>query len=69
MNSPTSTPPSRLMLGHGDWSDPSRYELQTIKDNLMLFTPEILDRINREVVSGGAHGAKKNAGRRAKRAL
>ena len=50
----------RLMLGHGDWSDPSRYELQTIKDNLMLFTPEILDRINREVVRAGHMALKKS---------
>ena len=49
----------RLMLGHGDWSDPSRYELQTIKDNLMLFTPEILDRINQEVVRAGHASLKK----------
>ena len=40
----------RLMLGHGDGSDESRYELQTIKDNLRLFTPELLDRVNREGV-------------------
>jgi len=50
----------RLMLGHGDWSDPSRYELQTIKDNVMLFTPEILDRINREVVRAGHMALKKS---------
>ena len=49
----------RLMLGHGDWSDRSRYELQTIKDNLRLFTPDILDRINREVVSAGHKALKK----------
>ena len=53
----------RQMLGHGDWSDPSRYELQTIKDNLMLFTPEILDRINQEVVRAG-HMALKKARRK-----
>ena len=58
----------RLMLGHGDWSDPSRYELQTIKDNLMLFTPEILGRINREVVRAG-HMALTKAGGRANRML
>ena len=59
----------RLMLGHGDWSDESRYELQTIKDNLMLFTPEILDRINREVVRAGHMALKKKPGGRAKRTL
>jgi hypothetical protein len=43
----------RGMLGHGDWLDETRYPLQTIKDNLRLFTPEILDRINLEVVAAG----------------
>jgi hypothetical protein len=43
----------RQMLGHGDWDDSCHYELQTLKDNLHLFTPEILDRINREVVGAG----------------
>ncbi len=43
----------RKMLGHGGWEDEYRYELQTLKDNLRLFTPEILDRINQEVVRAG----------------
>jgi transposase, IS5 family len=43
----------RQMLGHGDWSDTTQYKLQTLKDNLRLFTPEILDRINQEVVNAG----------------
>ena len=43
----------RQMLGHGDWSDKTEYKLQTLKDNLRLFTPEILDRINQEVVDAG----------------
>ena len=43
----------RQMLGHGGWEDEYRYELQTLKDNLRLFTPEILDRINQEVVRAG----------------
>lgn len=51
----------RQMLGHSDWMDESRYELQTIKDNLSLFTPEILDRINQEVVSAGHQTLKKNS--------
>jgi hypothetical protein len=50
----------RLMLGHGDWSDETRYELQTLKDNLRLFTPEILDRINQEVVRAGHLALKKS---------
>lgn len=49
----------RQMLGHGDWDDPSYYELQTLKDNLRLFTPELLDRINREVVGAGHAALKK----------
>ena len=45
----------RQMLGHSGWADgeEDRYGLQTIKDNLRLFTPEILDRINQEVVRAG----------------
>ena len=45
----------RQMLGHSDWAEgeEDRYQLQTIKDNLRLFTPEILDRINQEVVAPG----------------
>ena len=50
------------MLGHGNGSDESRYELQTIKDNLRLFTPELLDRINREVVRAGHKALKKTPG-------
>jgi len=43
----------RQMLGHGDWTDTTQYKLQTLKDNLRLFTPELLDRINQEVVGAG----------------
>ncbi len=45
----------REMLGHGGWAEntDTPYHLQTIKDNLSLFTPEILDRINQEVVRAG----------------
>ncbi len=43
----------RHMLGHGDWDDETYYELQTLKDNLRLFTPEVLERINQEVVAAG----------------
>ncbi len=43
----------RQMLGHSTWEDDFTYELQTIKDNLRLFTPEILDRINQVVVRAG----------------
>lgn len=42
----------RQMLQH-DLLDRSKYPLQTIKDNLMLFTPEVLDKINQIVVATG----------------
>jgi IS5 family transposase len=52
----------RQMLGHGDWTDTTQYKLQTLKDNLRLFTPEILDRINQEVVDAGHVLVKKSPG-------
>ena len=51
----------RQMLGHGDWADTTRYSLQAIKDNLKLLTPELLDRINQEVVRAGHAVLKKSA--------
>lgn len=50
----------RQMLGHSDWFDDTEYSLQTIKDNLMLFTPEINDQINQEVIKAGHHLIKNN---------
>ncbi|MCP4386577.1 MAG: ISNCY family transposase, partial [Hyphomicrobiales bacterium] len=50
----------RQMLGHSDWADETTYELQTLKDNLRLFTPQILDRINQEVVRAGHALVKKS---------
>ena len=50
----------RQMLGHSDWADETHYELQTLKDNLQLFTPDILDRINQEVVRAGHQALKKS---------
>ncbi len=43
----------RLMLGLGVIDQESRYALQTLKDNICLFTPEVLDRINQIVVRYG----------------
>jgi len=43
----------RLMLGHSAIDQESRYVLQTLKDNISLFTPEVLDRINQIVVDYG----------------
>ncbi|MCU7940582.1 MAG: hypothetical protein KZQ64_00815 [gamma proteobacterium symbiont of Bathyaustriella thionipta] len=48
------------MLGHSDWCDETQYSLQAIKDNLMLFTPEILDQISQEVIKSGHTLVKKN---------
>lgn len=52
----------RQMLGHTGWADgeEDRYQLQTIMDNLRLFTPELLERINREVVAAGHQLVKKS---------
>ena len=43
----------RQMLGHGLTDDDKSYRLQTLKDNVKLFTPEILDEINQIVVGAG----------------
>ena len=51
----------RQMLGHGDWTDKAQYKLQALKDKLMLFTPELLDRINLEVVGAGHVLVKKSS--------
>ena len=51
----------RMMLGHSDgWGeDKYLYPIQTIRDNVSLFTPEILDRINEVVVKAGHNLVKK----------
>ena len=49
----------RQMLGHADIFDSHYYHLQTIKDNVTLLTPELLDEINRVVVQAGHGVAKK----------
>jgi transposase, IS5 family len=51
----------RQMLGHGFMDDMKEYNLQSLKDNLRLFTPELLDRINQEVVKAGHLLLKKNS--------
>jgi len=43
----------RRMLGHREKDFDSRYPLQTIRDNVALLTPEILDEINQIVVEVG----------------
>ena len=52
----------RQMMGHPgqiDDLDPTEYTLQTVKDNLRLFTPQILNRINEVVVLAGHELIKK----------
>ena len=43
----------RLMPGHSNFNDDYEYKLQTVKDNVSLFTPEILDEINHVAVDYG----------------
>jgi len=43
----------RQMLGHGILDQDYNYALQTLKDNVSLFTPEVLDKINQVVVKYG----------------
>jgi len=43
----------RRMLGHSEIDFKSKYPLQTIKDNIALLTPPILDEINQIVVKAG----------------
>lgn len=43
----------RQMLGHAETDFDSRYPLQTIRDNLPLLSPTVLDQINQIVVKAG----------------
>jgi transposase, IS5 family len=43
----------RQMLGHSVLFDRTKYSLQIIKDNVSLFTPEVLDQIGLEVIKAG----------------
>ena len=49
----------RQMLGHGAFDEKNVYKLQTLKDNVSLLTPAILDRINQVVVKAGHKLVKK----------
>ena len=51
----------RELLGHGEF-DRSLYHFQTLKDNVRLFTPELLDEINQLIVSAGHDLVKKKDG-------
>ncbi|MBL4868841.1 MAG: ISNCY family transposase [Pseudomonadales bacterium] len=43
----------RAMLGHGDWRDEHLYGLQTLRDNVVLLTEEMLQEINAIIVKAG----------------
>ena len=43
----------RQMLGHADSFDKEPYHLQTIKENVRLLTPELLESINQLIVQAG----------------
>ena len=43
----------RQMLGHGKMDANYKYALQTLKDNISMFTPEVLDKINTIVLGHG----------------
>jgi len=43
----------RKMLGHGSFNDDYEYKLQTLKDNVYLLTPEIIEKINQVVIEAG----------------
>ena len=43
----------RQMLGHSLMDVSYQYALQTLKDNISLFSPELIDKINQEVVTYG----------------
>jgi IS5 family transposase len=49
----------RQMLGHGLADDDAEYSLETLKANVRLLTPEVLDRINQAVVKAGHFLVKK----------
>ena len=51
----------REMLGHGAFSD-VYYHFQTLKDNVTLLTPELLDEINQLIVNAGHVLVKKKDG-------
>ena len=52
----------RAFLGHSDFGDKTRYEYQTVVDNVSLLTPELLSAVGRLVVESGHQVAKKKLG-------
>ena len=51
----------RQMLGHGIFEHDKKYPLQTIRDNVSLLTPKVLDEINQIIVHSGHKILKKNS--------
>jgi len=43
----------REMLGLSGLNSDKRYRLQTLKDNIKLFTPAVMERIDAEVIRAG----------------
>ncbi|AKH39725.1 transposase [Nitrosomonas communis] len=43
----------RAMLGHSLYDEDKKYAYQTLVENVSLFTPELLDRLNQIIVEGG----------------
>ena len=58
----------RLMMGIGTYEEEVSFNLQTLKDNVRLLTPEILDEINRIVVISG-HSLVKKKRKNSRRAV
>ena len=52
----------RAFLGHSDFGDKTRYEYQTVVDNVSLLTPELLWAVGQLVVESGHQVAKKKPG-------
>ena len=50
----------RQMMGHALMDHDYKYKLQTLRDNVGLLTPEVLDEINQLVVHAGHNLVKKN---------
>jgi len=51
----------RQMMGHAFMDQSYQYPIQTIKDNVRLLTPQVLDEINQVVVQSGHNLVKKNS--------
>jgi hypothetical protein len=54
----------REMLGHGFYDEAEPYKLQTLKDNVSLLTPKVVDQINQVVVKAGHKALKKTKKKR-----